>query len=610
MNLQTPMKPFIKQRYWCSIKTIMNLKKVLIKVAAMIVVVFTVVSCDDDFNSVGSEVIGGVNFRDNKYNAVPIAYSKRFQRVQTSGLPNNLIGFYDDPIYGQSTYSVLSQVLPDRFNPTFGDNPVLDSVVLTLPYFSDLQQTTTSDDGAVVNTYELDSVYGSGTINLSVYRSGYFLKDFDANSGSEERQVYYSNDITENFGNTILQEKLLFQINNHEPSPLEIPLLTEDTDSDEDTDPQVTTIPPALRRVVLSDDAAEKANQLNPNPNNVRVGDQELINYFKTVFIDVQGGLELSNANIFHNYFRGIYFKAELSERDGSLIFFDITDANITLHYSFGNNDVVDDDTTDTVGRTGELALNFSNNIVNSIETTFNTAIEDELSNQDEVNGEENLYLKGGEGAYAVIDLFTEYVEVDSNGDFVLDENENPIIIKDPTEEEKVKTELDFLKSRGWLINEASMKLYIDQDRVVAGETEPERIYIFNLETGNVLIDYQLDPTANGTSPINSVTDHLGVITRDSDDRGEFYKIKLTRYIINLLSDDTDNAKLGLSVSQNINIVSTAEGFTTPTNTEDEIIPFSSIISHEGTILYGNGANVPEEKRLKLDIFYTESTTN
>ncbi|MBQ4801691.1 DUF4270 domain-containing protein [Aquimarina sp. MMG015] len=567
----------------------MNLKNVLIKITVIVTVIFTIVSCDDDFNSVGSEVIGDVNFEDNEYNAVPVAYSKRFERVQTSGLPNYLLGVYNDPIYGQSTYNVLSQVLPARVSPTFGDNAVLDSVVLRLPYFSELVETVTDDDGEVTNTFEVDSIYGSGTVNLSLYRSEYFLRDFDLEEGSEQRQVYYSNDIRENFGPTV-EGRLLFEINDFRPDENEVSLLTEDNDTDEDTDPQVSTTIPALRQVLISDAAALEATELNPS--NARVGNQELIDYFTTVFLDMEGSIELSNVNNFNNYFRGVYFKAELNSLDGSLVFFDIADANITLHYSFDKVDTLDededDDTTDLVKDTGELALNFSNNIVNGINTDFNTTIEDELADQDEINGEENLYLKGGEGSYAIIDLFSGTVT-----------NENG----------ELENELDFLRRQDWLINEASIKFYINQDEVASGDAEPERIYIFNLDTGTVLIDYQADPTSNQAEPIISVTEHLGVISRDSDENGEFYKIRLTRHIIDVLNEGDDNVKLGLSVSQNVNITANAEGFT-PTNTEDEIIPFSSIISHEGTILYGNGTNVPEEKRLKLDIFYTESISN
>lgn len=586
----------------------MNLKNVLIKITAIVTVICTIVSCDDDFNSVGSEVIGDVNFEDKEYTSEPVAYSKRFVKVQTSGLPNNLIGVYNDPVYGESTYKMLSQVIPERLNPTFGEGAVLDSIVVSLPYYS--TRTATNTEGEVaVNTYELDSVYGSEPFRLSIYKSDYFLKDSDitvdpgTGEVTEDRQVYYSDDIP-SFGMTV-EGRLIAAVENFEPSEKENILVTEDG-TDEGDDPDVSTIPPRARIAILSIDAAAAAEVLNPNPNpdpmNIQeddktIVDQGIINYFTEQFLDKEGSIELSNTNNFNNYFRGIYFKAESNSANGSLVFFDRVNANITLHYSF-DTEVVDtddedndDDTTDTitVREPGSLALTFSGNIVNGIDFDFDADTAADLNDQDEVDGEDNLFLKGGEGSFAVIDLFNKDV-TNENG-----ESEN---------------ELDFLRRQDWLINEASMKLYINQEKVVSGDTEPERIYIFNLETGAALIDYFIGESANDTNPVQSRTQHLGRISRDSDDKGEFYKILLTRHIIDILNEGEDNVKLGLSVSQNVNITANAQGFTSMAaimEDEDEIIPFSSIISHEGTILYGNGSEVPEDKRLKLDIFYTEA---
>jgi hypothetical protein len=182
----------------------MKLKNILIRITAIVAVVFAFLSCDDDFDSVGSEVIGDVNFEDNQYSAVPIAYSKKFERVRTSNLTidqqgtvhANLLGIYNDPIYGQSVYSVLSQIHPSKLNPTFGTNAMLDSVVFSLPYFSTATSTASVEVDNVTETattYRLDSIYGNQPIKLSLYKSDYFLRSFDPESN--ERQVYYSNDI-------------------------------------------------------------------------------------------------------------------------------------------------------------------------------------------------------------------------------------------------------------------------------------------------------------------------------------------------------------------------------------------------------------------------------
>ncbi|WP_062053927.1 DUF4270 domain-containing protein [Aquimarina longa] len=568
----------------------MRLKNILIKITS-IVVFITFLSCDNDFNSVGNEVIGGVNFEDNQYSAVPIAYSKKIKRANTNSLIRevkgtqtsyhaNLLGVYDDPTYGQSVYSILSQVQPTKFNPNFGTNAVLDSVVLSLPYFSTVTSTepvTISEGVTETRTlYRLDSVYGNQPFKLSVYKSDYFLRDFSPESN--ERQLYYSDDV-KGFETKVVNGKTpLYTTDAFTPSNKEIVIEKTTTTNGTTTTTRERQSP--RMRVTFSDDV--KA-------------------LFKTLFLDKQGSSELSNANNFRNYFRGIYIKAE-PVNSGNLVYVNTRGANITLYYSF-------DSTTNSVTtrKQGEFSLGFSNNIIGGIETDFKSAF---VENQDVVNGEDNLYLKGGDGSYAVLDLFSRYVQVDENGDFVLDENKQPIFIDTPTTPtDKDKTELDFLKSRDWLVNDASIKFYINQGEgglTSGGDVEPERIFVFNLETGAPVSDYFSDIN-DASKPLNSIVNHLGRISRGTDKSGEFYKIRLTQHIINILNSKIDNVKLGVSVSQNVNTITTTK-VDTP-NTKNETIPTSSIVSHEGTILYGNKA-VPEAKRLKLDIFYTASKTN
>ncbi len=588
MNLQMPMKPFIKQRYWCNQNDLfMNLMNFLIKAAAIVVVAVTFLSCNDDFSNVGSEVIGDVNFQDKQYSATPVAYNQKFDTVQTSFLPVNLLGVYNDPVYGQSSYDILSQVQPEAFNPDFGEVAVLDSVVFNLPYFSTVTATQQVQIDAntteTASTFRLDSVYGNQPIKLSIYKSNYFLRDLDPTTN--ERQIYYSNDIQSNFVDQV-QSQLLYSNDSFIPSASEIVLKQKDPNK---TDSIVSRsrVAPGLR-IVFSDKISNDIREL-----------------FKTQFLDKENSAELSNVNNFRNYFRGIYLKAEAINNTGNLIYFNLTSARITLHYSFDKTDVLDEDgdgdRSDKVRDDGEYALTFSNNIVNAINTQLDPVIAEELKteNQDQINGERNLYLKGGDGSYAVIDLFNRNI-TNENG-----EEEN---------------ELSFIKRQNWLVNDASLKFYIDQDKVTSGDTEPERIFIFNLETGDILVDYRFDATINEDFPVFSVINHLGRISRDSDKRGEFYKISLTQHIISVLNEDNDNVKLGLSVSQNVNIVGNANGFTftradennpdSEITLEEKIIPFSSVISHEGTILYGNTDDVPLAKRLKLEIFYTESKSN
>ena len=90
---------------------------------------------------------------------------KKIMPFQSNGLPGYLIGHYNDPNFGSTTAHFLGQLTPGVYNPSFGDNTVLDSVILTIPYFSKL------DD----ETYTIDSLYGNGPIKLSIFKNDFFL---------------------------------------------------------------------------------------------------------------------------------------------------------------------------------------------------------------------------------------------------------------------------------------------------------------------------------------------------------------------------------------------------------------------------------------------------
>lgn len=554
----------------------------LFRIFSKLIVVSTIllfgVSCDEDFNNVGGEVLGDVNFEDEILTIDPIAYNKVFDRIQTNNLPGNLLGIYNDPAYGSSSYQILSQVRPTAFNPFFGEDPELEKVVITLPYFS--TQESTEDDVVVssINTstgeetettetktnYSLDSIYGGGSIKLSIYKSDYFLSDYLP--GEDTRRVYFSDEL--NSFVPSIEGTLLYTTESFTPSAEEVVLTTETVDESDSNITRFirTRLSPRLRLEFTEENAAD------------------IIDLFQSLILDNQNNPELSNSNNFLNFFRGIYFKVEpdASSAEPVLLFLNLDQANIVLSYKANRADLQDqdddNDLTELIEVEDTYQLDFTNNIVNSIETNFTTVIPE--PNTDD--GDELLYLKGGIGSYAIIDLFGK--DEDNNG---------------------VPDQLENFRENEWLINEANLKFYVNRDLVPAGDTEPERVYLFNPENGAVIIDYLADGSTNETSPINSKINHLARI--DSDENGTFYKIRLTRHITQLLNEESDITQLAVAVSKNVNITSTGEG-SAPNNEEnDQIMPFSSIISHEGTILYGNGPNTPEANQLKLEIFYTES---
>lgn len=211
------------------------------------------------------------------------------------------------------------------------------------------------------------------------------------------------------------------------------------------------------------------------------------------------------------------------------------------------------------------------NQVLNPI-TTPNTTL-----------GDSKLYLQGGPGSMAVIDLFGGLPNDATN------------------------TELQNIKDQNLLINEANLTFHIDKATLGAVAPEPNRIYLYDLNNKRPLIDYYSDLTTS-SNPKYSKYVHGGIIKKESDLRGVTYKIKITNHIRNLVSNDSTNVKLGLVITESINNPLNSYLLTpfTSGTTQTKLVPVMSVVNPLGTILHGSNPSVPFSKRVKLEIFYTK----
>lgn len=516
----------------------MTLFKRLGFIPAVLIAVLTFVSCDDDFTTIGGELIGGQFDSLPSYRAGVQAHSKNLGAVQTNGLTVNLLGVYQEPVYGLQTASVLSQISLSSTNPNFGNEPRLDSVILTLPYFS--TRLEPDEDGNPV--FRLDSVYGESPFKLTVSRSNFFLNEFDPESNFENRQKYYS-DQGPVFKSNLIGDPLYVD-ESFQPSAREV-VYFEDDPGTLETEIDTVRVSPRIR-VPLS------------------------TQFFKESIIDKQGASELSNNNNFTNYIRGLYFEAEPVEGNGSMLLLNLSDneAGIVMYYTAFQTE---GDSITEIPRS--YKLNLGRNNVNTYSQNLPAQIAMEIQEASDEIGAENLYLRGGAGSMAVINLFED------------------------------ETELEELRANNWLINEASLTFYVNQDKVMGGNSEPERIYLYDLETNQPLFDYRLEqPDTN--FPLISLTNHSGRLVRDEDKNGISYKIRITEHVKQILSEEGENVKLGLVITQNINLLPNS-ALKTPLGSIDRV-PSASVITPRGTVLHGNLESDPG-KRLKFNIIYTET---
>ncbi len=538
----------------------MKTQSTLPKIMAILFFIIAIASCDEDFNTIGTDIIGNEDLLTQLDDTQKvISYSQKLDPVQTNLISVAQLGIYNDPVYGKSSVNYITQLLLEETDPTFGDTLGhllnLTSVVLYMPYFS---EATLGDDNEA--TYELDSIFGDTPIKITIYESNFFLRDFDPNSNFEDPQLYYSNQ-GPNFESFLGEELIVLE--DFKPSDEGYVLI--DGEGDEEVK---TLIAPGIR-VELP------------------------IDFFKEKILDKEGSPEINNNNNFKEYFRGIYFKVESISNDGNIFIFSPEEANITLHYNFDRlkvddqgNPILDDngdEIIDVIKK--EYLLDFGGVRLNTFTNELTPNIISELENPNTIDGEDLLYVRGGDGIVTVINLFGD--DLDDNG---------------------VADDLEDLREKDWIINDANLVFYVNQNMVSGGDSEPERLIIYNLDNNKVLADYFLDPTL-GNPPNDALTTHLGKLKRNSDGNGEYYKIRITNHLSNVINKDSTNAPLGLIVSQNV-LLSGFQAIDSLTNPDTtlpriKVVPGSSVISPEGTVLYGNNT-VNQDKKLKLEIHYID----
>lgn len=518
---------------------------------------FMFFSCDKDYNVVGEDLIGDNNFELGKEYYAVKAYNQSTGAIQSDNLPINTLGIYTNAAFGTTTSSFATQVELATVNPTIGANAVMDSVVLNIPYFSTVTNTSTTG----IKTYELDSIYGTSKapFRLSIYESGYFMRDLDPATNFKEKQAYYSNQKND-FDALKIGSRLndAADVKENDAFYFDPKEIAEKT-TDEETKKTTTTRTAPAMRLKLSN------------------------SFFTSKILNAPSG-KLTTNSALKDYFRGLYFKVEKTASTENMASIDFSKGVIRLYYKEDQSTTANGVTTvKRVNKT--LDLNLKGNTVNFFdESNTNAAYLTAISSPNSTIGDSKLYLKGGVGSNAVIELFGP--DNDNNG---------------------VADKLEALRKSGWLINEANLVFNIDTD-AMKNSVEPNRIYVYNLTNKTAVLDYLTDNTTAGTGKAKFdkfIFD--GILRKEAvtNGRGLNYKVRITNQIKNLIKNtDSTNVKLGVVVTENI-AVATFNKLKTP-NSFFSVLPTSSVFNPLGTVLFGSNPAVPEEKRLRLEIIYTK----
>jgi hypothetical protein len=574
------------------------MKNSLIRIIAIVLGLFSLVSCDKDFNSIGSDVLGDDHFDLEKYEVQNlVAYTKPTGAVQSNNLPVNGLGIYENPAFGTTTAHFVTQLeLTRTYNEPekiIGENFTFnstDSVYLYVPYFA--TDTKVVDENTKLKIYELDSIYGdlNTTFDLKIYENGYYLNDFSAAEDFQNSQKHYTdeaNKFDSNVGAQLntssdIYQNTSFKFNSNEIVLYKSKLLDNGTYVYVDEDGETLSSQSDITVRIIKE-------RMNPGM---------WINLDKNILKDriLEASLDgkLYNNNVFKEYFKGLYFKTQqTSAGAGAMAMLDFSKGYVVIQYHSDITTTDSDGNVTTTNTKRKLKLTFGGNTVNLLNHSNAANYQNSLNNSNNVVGNDRLYIKGNNGSMAFIDLFGA----------------------DDSDPDDIPEELENLRANNWLINDAFLIFYVDKTAMSNSSiSEPNRILLFDATNNKPLLDYTIDTSVSSNSKKNKYN-YGGIVELEDVENGRAvkYKVRITNQIRNIINSEDDdlnkNIRLGLCVTENINLSSNAYLKTPISIDGDEVkfMPIGNVINPLGTILYGNNvAPADEAKKLKLQIFYTK----
>tara|TARA_B110000444_G_C18845864_1_gene601974 strand:- start:94 stop:1866 length:1773 start_codon:yes stop_codon:yes gene_type:complete len=587
-------------------------------------------SCNPEYHNIGTNLLIDQAFETDVYRAKVFSYQKKLKKIQTDGLPLGQLGKINHSFYGESKASITSQLIISN-NPIFGiysqdtessetadttiipENETVTSVYLEIPFYSnqndkdndglidkldsdpldpasdtdgdgltdfsenavgtnplssdsdndgilDNEDTDSSSYEAENRLYDIDSVYGNpeARFTMKVHELTYYLSSLDPENNFESAQQFFSdtNYYDQGFYSTELFnqeiglnfEELRFNYTEDDP-------LTEEVE--DSTSVQYRSSP----RIRL---------ELEPS-------------FFQKNIINAEGSSRLQNLDNFQNHIKGLIISAE-NFTDDLYLLLNFNAAGIKINYDYdyyegyGTLDVADDE---IVKKSSSYDLALGGIVINSLEKSgFDPSISNSINIGNTGVPQNDLIIQGGQ-FYSKIDLF------DSTS---LNDND----------------ELLQLRSKNWLINEASLVFYVDPNQPLqnANNVYPERLYLYNLESGLPINDFLIDNTINTLSTNAGKKVFGGLLEYDSDDKPWRYKFRITDHLNKIIRKDSVNSSLALISGANISALSIKKAL----NSSDEPIklPATGILNPFGVKLVGSHPEEPlKDKKIELEIYYT-----
>ena len=520
-------------------------------VGIIILIFFTISACERDIKDIGIGLIDNQSFNvgDTAYEIV--AYNVNVERSRTDNnsqdkVPLYLLGVNRNSSFGYLKSSVITQTVLPVNGVDFGDNPIIDEVILDLPYFSthdSLQSVIDPGTGESIRapSFTLDSIYGNKDVSyqIHVYELETYLSVLDPENPTKRLKYYSDKDYQKGFE---------LHSGDFKPNRNDTVWYVERRylDDDPSTVDDIDTI---------------KAENAKPSMKFKLNRD-----FFTNRFVNEANSGYFDSQVDFIKYFKGLYIEPD--GPDGSLMLFDSQAAKFTIYYTSEEekNEAEDEDLNGN-GITGEenvivrvkkqMQFKFGGIRTGKYERDYNGSYaQPYLQNPNTVQGEDVLFAQGAAGSEIHLKLFTPET-------------------------------LQHIRDKGWLLNEANLVFYIDKDKQTG--KVPDQMHFYNYDRGVILEDL---------FKTGSFVVFGGILQKDEEGNPDYYKFRITDFVSNLLKNPELTADFTLALKT-----------FNPTDVpifrlNDTLIKDYSYIP-KGVVLHGNLPKT-DNRRVKLEIFYTK----
>ncbi|WP_439128342.1 DUF4270 family protein [Polaribacter sp.] len=531
------------------------MKKILRKSAYLGVLVFVlsvVISCEEDFTDIKSGVVSNTKFLTKDTILDVVVSNATIENVRADGLAltsspffgfqgQYLLGTYINDDFENIEASIISQVLINTsLEVSTYSNPdnlsfetSIDTAFLRLPYYATLESNT---DRPV---YTLDSIVGNKELpfTLNVYELETYLNRL--NPADPTKTNVFLSDADYALKSTTLTEVADMDFT---PSPNDTAVVIKrrnsigelfDTDTIKYTSGANSELPLPMAIIPLKKSFA------------------------KQIFVDNYDSPNFESQQSFNDYFRGIKIEAKeknhaSGEKGGALISFNLRNSNVqastssievyyTNTYFKANSTEID--TVIKVNHTFQLG-GIANNKFNMTNRTYPVTNE--------------VRLQGAAGSEASVEILNT-------------------------------TQLNELKNKNWLVNDASLTFYVNKD--IDTTAAPSRLYLYKRG-----MDSNGNPVQSHIKDVLTETPFFGGDLVRENGTIDRYNFRITDYVSDLLSGETTyNPPLRLRVFN-----------TSDTQINDTIYRNYSWNPKAVSILNGDKAANGETRRAKLKISYTE----